>query len=216
MSSIGDNIKKLRESADYSQEQLGEKIGKTRSAISQYEAGKIVPRMGVIETLASVFGVQKSEILGDNPLLSSIGRPVEGMAMAAVPIRRRVHAGALTEMDDLVERGDTVLIPQFLLDQDPRCWAAESEGDCMNNIYPEGCIYVISPGRPHQNGKPEVWTIDGMDSVARRAYKTADTLLLSPDSTNPENRDIIIKAEDDHYAEYEGRIVWFQSNGEVE
>lgn len=136
--------------------------------------------------------------------------------MASVPVRRRVHAGIPIEMDDLAERGDTVLIPQFLLDQDPDCWAAESEGDCMNNVYPEGCIYVISPNRQHQNGKPEVWTIDGMDSVARRAYKTAGTLLLSPDSTNPENQDIIIRAEDDHFAEYEGRIVWFQSNGEVE
>ena len=65
MASIGENIKKLREAAGMSQDQLGEKIGKTRSAVSQYESGKIVPRMGVIEDLSHVFMVSKVDIIGD-------------------------------------------------------------------------------------------------------------------------------------------------------
>lgn len=40
MGTISDNIKRLREDADMSQDQLGQRLGKTRSAISQYEAGK--------------------------------------------------------------------------------------------------------------------------------------------------------------------------------
>lgn len=63
MSSIGWNIKDLRERRGMSQEELADKIGKTRSAVSQYESGKIVPRMGVIEDLASVFGVTKDVII---------------------------------------------------------------------------------------------------------------------------------------------------------
>jgi len=63
MATIGQNIKKLRESRGWSQSQLGEKIGKTRTAIWQYEHDKTVPRMGAIEDLASVFGVSKSEIV---------------------------------------------------------------------------------------------------------------------------------------------------------
>lgn len=65
MGSIKENIRELRESRGWSQEELGEKIGKTRSAISQYESGSIVPRMGVVEDLARVFGVNKSVIIGD-------------------------------------------------------------------------------------------------------------------------------------------------------
>ena len=57
MNDIGKNIRRLREKADMSQEELGRKLGKTRSAVSQYEAGKIVPRMGVIEDLAAIFRV---------------------------------------------------------------------------------------------------------------------------------------------------------------
>lgn len=69
MASIGTNIRNLRERSGLSQEQLGTLIGKTRSAVSQYESDKIVPRMGVIEDLARVLMADKSEILdtGDKP-----------------------------------------------------------------------------------------------------------------------------------------------------
>jgi transcriptional regulator with XRE-family HTH domain len=64
MGNIGENIKMLRKSRGMSQEQLGDRIGKTRSAISQYEHGEIIPRMGVIEKLSEVFRVSKHEIIG--------------------------------------------------------------------------------------------------------------------------------------------------------
>ena len=63
MSSIGENIKSLREKHGMSQSELAAKIGKSREAISQYEHGHTIPRMGVIEDMASVFGVKKSAII---------------------------------------------------------------------------------------------------------------------------------------------------------
>lgn len=65
MSSIGNNIRNLRLSAGMSQGQLADRIGKTRAAVSKYESGKIIPRMGVVERLSAVFSVPKSEIIGD-------------------------------------------------------------------------------------------------------------------------------------------------------
>ena len=65
MGNIGDNIRKLRIERGMSQEQLADRIGKTRSAVSQYEHGTTMPRMGVIESMAQVFGVPKHEIIGD-------------------------------------------------------------------------------------------------------------------------------------------------------
>lgn len=63
--SIGVNIKRLREESGLSQEQLARMVNRTRSAISQYEHGYSTPRMGVIEDMARIFGVQKSEIIED-------------------------------------------------------------------------------------------------------------------------------------------------------
>lgn len=65
MSSIGTNIRNLRVASGMSQGQLAEKIGKTRAAVSQYESGASIPRMGVIESLSNIFHVPKSEIIGD-------------------------------------------------------------------------------------------------------------------------------------------------------
>ena len=60
---IGGNIKRLRVEAGMSQEQLGKLLGKTRSAVSYYESDTIVPRMGVIEDLAAIFNVSKTDII---------------------------------------------------------------------------------------------------------------------------------------------------------
>lgn len=66
MGSIGENIRRLRENAGLSMNQLAQMIGKTRSSISQYEQGKVIPRMGAVEDMARVLGVSKMDILNDH------------------------------------------------------------------------------------------------------------------------------------------------------
>lgn len=63
---IGDNIRKLRQAHDMTQEQLADALGKTRPAISQYETGVSVPRMGVIRNMCSVFNCEMHEIICDD------------------------------------------------------------------------------------------------------------------------------------------------------
>ena len=82
MAKIGENIKNLREAAGMSQDQLAERIGKTRSAVSQYESGKIVPRMGVIEDLAHVFKIPKTEIIGERIEYTAISLAADGQLTA--------------------------------------------------------------------------------------------------------------------------------------
>ena len=111
---------------------------------------------------------------------------------------------------------ETVEIPAFLLAEDPDTYAAIAEGDCMNRVYPEGCIIAISPNRQPKNGSVAVVTIDGCDAVMRRMYRTPNTLLLSPESHNPEHKDIVITADDDHVVEFGGKVVWFQAKEEIQ
>ena len=63
MGNIGENIKRYRENLGLSMNQLAKRIGKSRSAISQYENGEIMPRMGTIEDLARALGVSKMDII---------------------------------------------------------------------------------------------------------------------------------------------------------
>ena len=72
MANMGLNIKNCRKKIGMTQEQLADRIGKTRSAVSQYESGKIVPRMGVVEDLARVLMVNKNEIIGSEPVFDGL------------------------------------------------------------------------------------------------------------------------------------------------
>lgn len=74
---ISKSIKRLRESKNLTQEQFGKIAGVSSMAVSQWENGRAVPRMGAIQKLSDFFGVPKSEIMGDVPELSSLRRLAE-------------------------------------------------------------------------------------------------------------------------------------------
>lgn len=68
MTRMGDNLRSLREARGLSQGQVAKMVGKTRSAISQYESGAIVPRMGTLEALdAAVDGAFRRENRRETP-----------------------------------------------------------------------------------------------------------------------------------------------------
>lgn len=70
--SIADNIKRLRLAADLSQVELGRIAGVTDKAVSTWESGQKIPRMGAVEKMAAYFGVPKSVILDDVPAAPDI------------------------------------------------------------------------------------------------------------------------------------------------
>lgn len=225
---IADNIKRLRDTFGITQAELGRVAGVTENAVSKWENGYAEPRMGAIERIAACYHLSKSNIIEDDgmDLIDPVTKrqrpippnaiPVRAGDFSPVPLRGRVHAGKPTEAENIEAREETVDIPSFLVEDDGDTYAAIAEGDCMDRIYPEGCVIAISPNKPPQNGSVAVVTIDGADTVMRRMYRTADTLVLSPESTNPEHKDIVISSGDGHVVEFGGRVVWFQSDGEME
>lgn len=64
---IAENIRRLRIDANLSQAELGKVAGVTDKAVSTWESGMKVPRMGAVERMAAYFGVPKSAILDDTP-----------------------------------------------------------------------------------------------------------------------------------------------------
>lgn len=63
--SIADNIKKLRESHGMSQVEFGAIAGVSDKAVSTWENGLKVPRMGAVQKLSDYFSIPKSNILDD-------------------------------------------------------------------------------------------------------------------------------------------------------
>lgn len=63
---ISDNLKKLRISHKMSQDEFGKIAGVTGKAVSTWEKGEKIPRMGAIQSIADHFGITKSSIIDDN------------------------------------------------------------------------------------------------------------------------------------------------------
>lgn len=66
--SIGENIKNLRLKYGLEQSQIATIAGVTNKAVSSWELGNSVPRMGAIEKIATHFNIKKSDIIDENPI----------------------------------------------------------------------------------------------------------------------------------------------------
>lgn len=62
---VGESIKRLRLENLLTQEQFGRIAGVSGMAVSQWECGRAVPRMGAIQRISDHFGIPKSAIMGD-------------------------------------------------------------------------------------------------------------------------------------------------------
>jgi len=63
---IGNNIKRLLDEEDMKQYELAEILGVSESAVGKWVLGKASPRMGTIQAIADHFGLNSSDILGEN------------------------------------------------------------------------------------------------------------------------------------------------------
>ncbi|WP_165442956.1 helix-turn-helix domain-containing protein [Senegalia massiliensis] len=61
-------IRELRKEFDLTQEQLGEKIGQTKSNISKYETGALEPGIDTLNTLAKFFDVSLDYLIGNSDI----------------------------------------------------------------------------------------------------------------------------------------------------
>lgn len=69
--SFGSRLKELRKEAGLTQEELAQKIGKTRSAVAGYEAENKEPGIDTLAVLAQLFGVSLEYLVG----ISDIKKP---------------------------------------------------------------------------------------------------------------------------------------------
>lgn len=212
---IADNIKRLRLKRDWTQEHLADLVGVTRSTVTQWETGWSQPRMGAVEKLAAAFGVSVADMVDDGQRELPRGAILPRKSKAAyAPLLGRVHAGDPQDPD--VVDGPMVELPESIAEAHPRAYFLEVEGDCMDRVYPEGCLILVDPDREPQNGSIAAVSIDGADYVMRRLLRTSNTMVLAPESFNPEHEDIVITAASGRTVELAGTVVWYQPSREME
>lgn len=219
---IRQNIIKLRDLFNLTQEELASIAGVSRGAVSQWEGGFSEPRMGAIQNMADHFGIAKSNIIEEDGMANIdpvTKRPrtykrteVYASGEATVPLATvgKVHAGYLADEEEAERRLD---IPASVLARHPHAQALVVEGTCMNKVVPEGLAVVYDPDIEPTNGRIAIVETEDYQALMRRWYRGGSTLMLVADSY--EEWDDIVLKEDECSIKVIGTVVWVQSVTEL-
>ena len=221
---IPENIDALLVKYDINQDHLARIADVTPGAVTGWRKGS-TPRKDAVRNICDYFNLSEDDILSENYGLAakeygdfpgiSNARPAVGMAMGLAPRLGKVHAGVLAQ-PDVCDEATMVSIPQFLVDEDPDCFVVSSEGDCMDKVLSVGSDLVVSRKKQPRDNSSVMASVDGCDYIVRRLRMTANTMILSPESHNPDHEDIIIRRDSEHSLEIPGVITWYQAPREME
>lgn len=221
---IPENIDALLVKYDINQGHLARIADVTPGAVTGWRKGS-TPRKDAVRNICDYFNLSEDDILSENYGLAakeygdfpgiSNARPAVGMAMGLAPRLGKVHAGVLAQ-PDVCDEATMVSIPQFLVDEDPDCFVVSSEGDCMDKVLSVGSDLVVSRKKQPRDNSIVMASVDGCDYIVRRLRMTANTMILSPESHNPDHEDIIIRRDSEHSLEIPGVITWYQAPREME
>lgn len=209
--SIGDNVKKLRSDNDLTQEEFGKIAGVSSMAVSQWENGRAVPRMGAIQRIADHFHISKGDLIDEGDVLRSMPLFTSGHATVPLVTLGAVHAGPFSDAGITERRID---VPASLLERHPRAQALVVEGDCMSRVVPPGLCVVYDPEVEPWNGSVAIVETEDYRALMRRWYKGSGTLMLVADSYSDGYEDIVLREEDGPVTVI-GTVVWVQSADEM-
>lgn len=173
MMSIGQNIKRLRESHGMNQAQLAEIAGVTDKAVSTWENDLKIPRMGAIQRIADYFGLMKSDIIEDCSSFSRFER--EQPSIERIPVVGRVVAGIPTEaVEDVVDweeipyaqarRGDYI--------------GLKVKGASMEPRFLDGDTVIVRRQPDVESGEIAIVFVNGNEATMKKVLKQPDGITL--------------------------------------
>lgn len=199
---FSERVKKLREDAGLTQEELAAKLGVSRPAVGMWENKRSRPRLDKMNQLSDLFGVPVSELLGERQVVGS---------SRLVPLLGYTHMGEAVD-EDACDR--MVEVPASVAEAHPSGYCVHADGGCMDNRYPDDSVLMVDPDMEPRNGCAVLAEVEGYRSVVRTYLRGASTLVLSPDSHSGAYEDIVIHAGDEPVA-LKGVVVWYQAERDV-
>lgn len=172
--SIGKNIKRLRERADWTQVELAQRLGISDKTVSSWEIDRTQPKMGMVEKLADVLGCLKTDIIGADSL--NIGSR-EVRQSVRIPVYGRIAAGIPMEMiEDVIDWEE---IPAEMT-KGGEYFCLQIHGVSMEPRMKEGDVIVCRRQPDAESGDIVVARINGCDATVKRLKKYAAGIMLIP------------------------------------
>lgn len=210
---FGANLKKLREDAHLSQEQLADAIGVSKSTIGMYEQGKRMPNTNtILKDIASYFGVSIDYLVGYLPEEKDLSeddfsrfnlRPIQSRR---IPMLGKIACGEPIMCE---EEYETFLDVGTDISAD---FCVRAQGDSMINArILDGDIVFIRKQEMVENGEIAAIIVNDSEVTLKRFfyYPDLNQVVLQPE--NPTYRPMVYMNEDLAHIRVLGKAVAFTS-----
>ena len=170
---IGENIKRLRKKARYSQEQIARKLGLTQGSVSSWETGRNNPEASQLAELAKILDVSVEDFFDESP-----HRDLDAINITrrAVPILGNVPCGE-QRIPDTEPDGYADLPEGIEADFALRC-----VGDSMSPLILDGDLVLIRQQPDVEEGQIAAVNIDGETTLKHVYHHPGGLLLIAENS----------------------------------
>lgn len=180
MENYSNRIRELRQSKSLNQEQLAEKIGLTKQAISQYERGDRKPSFDVLQALCDFFNVSSDYLLGkDNVTLRFVGKQeiekLEAPYPTRIPVLGYVAAGIpIDAIEDIVDWEE--ITPSMAASG--KYFGLRIKGSSMEPRIVEGDTVIVRSQSDADSGDVVIVQVNGDQATCKRLAKYASGISL--------------------------------------
>lgn len=154
---LASNLQKLMDRESITQKDIAVIAGVSQQSVSNWLAGKLMPRMGAIEKIAEYFGIAKSDLLEmkDGYESKATRIPVLGTVKAGIPIT------AVQEILDYEEISSEMA----------RCgeyFALRIKGDSMEPRMHEGDVVIVKQQSTVDSGQIAIVLVNGDEATVKK------------------------------------------------
>lgn len=203
MSSFSKRFKHLREAKGWTQDEIAEKLGVSRSAIAGYESESKsrTPRKETLRNIADMFGVTIDYLLGGNMELGqkshagNDGSPIE-LSEKRDNMGSHSEIGIYAPVVAEIACGQPMYAEDSILDwfpvnplfanvnDGPYVWV-KAKGDSMINVRIfDGSLVLLRIQSHVDSGDIAAVCIDSETATLKRVYFLSDGVMLSPENPN--------------------------------
>lgn len=170
---FGKIMRSIREENKWSLEEMAQKLGTTKQALSKYERGERTPKITVAAKFASILGIPLEELAGADDFLPSNVVRITESNITKIPLIGSVAAGQPILAD---ESYDVFVDSPVKAD-----YALRVTGDSMEPTYYSDDILYIRQTPDVPDGKIAIVLIDD-EACVKHVYHIPNGVMLTSDN----------------------------------
>lgn len=179
--SFGNNLKKIRQEHDLTQEELAKRINTSRSNIANYENDKNMPSIEILNKLSEILNCTTDYLLGKSDTTFDIDKSNK---IYMCPVYGQISAGQPNWAEECIE-GRLPLDPDLMGIVNPEeHFFLRVNGESMNKVVRNGAFALIHKQDMVEDGEIAVVLVNGYDATLKKFTRQGDMIILEPQSND--------------------------------